>query len=147
MDQTTANYYRSILFGDITEQSALPPTLMRLHQWAFNRYQKMGASSSVIAKQAALGVAMTWLSSTAEGRAFALEHLAIGDMFSADDNQPVVAGAVDWDDVPVSTPVVAIVDKQKTVGEYMGRRSSYIDMVVGTEKKTFRTNQVQLAGV
>jgi hypothetical protein len=147
MDQTTANYYRSILFGDITNQTALPPTLVLLHAWAFKRYQAMGASSSVIAKQAALSVAMTWLSSTKEGRAFALEHTTIGEMFCADDDQPIVAGAVDWKEIPVSTPVVAIVDKQKTVGEYMGRRSGYIDMLVAGEKKTFRTNQVQLAGV
>lgn len=151
MDPTTASYYRSILFRDSQDQRGLPPTLVLLHAWAFKRWQAMGAGS-IISKQAALGVAMTWMSSTREGRAFAMEHTTIGEMFSpsdrTDDEALPTAGTtvVDWDAVRADAKVVVVIDDKPTIGEYIGRRSSWIDVRIAGDRKSFRANQVQLAG-
>lgn len=147
MDPTTASYYRSILFHDSQDQRPLPPTLVLLHAWAYKRFQAMGAGS-LISKQAALCVAMTWLSSTKEGLEFASEFTSIGHLFCEQDDEPVKAGsnAVDWAAVAVETKVVVTVDKKPTVGEFLGRRSGWIDVRMNGEQKSFRTSQVQLAG-
>jgi len=149
MDPTTASYYRSILFRDSQDQRPLPPTLVLLHAWAFKRFQAMGAGS-VISKQAALSVAMTWMSSTKEGQAFAREFTGIGDLFFGQDEEPVSDGsganAVNWDVVPVQSKVVVMIDQKPTAGEFLGRRGGWIDIRVGGDSKPFRTSQVQLAG-
>ena len=147
MDYSTASYYRAILFRDSQDQRPLPPSLVLFHQWAFKCCQAMGVGS-VISKQSALGVAMTWLSSTKEGRAFALEHTILGDLFSdqADDPSPADAAVVDWDSVTPQSKVVVIIDQKPTAGEFMGRRGSWIDIRVGGDTKPYRTSQVQLSG-
>jgi hypothetical protein len=148
MDPTTASYYRAILFRDSQDTRALPPTLVTLHAWAFKCCQAMGIGS-IISKQAALSVAMTWLSTTKEGQAFTRESTTLGDLFGAPDEMPPeVAGAssVDWDAVPAESKVVVIVDEKPTIGEFIARRGAWIDVRVGGDPKHFRTSQVQLAG-
>lgn len=150
MDRDTASYYRAILFGDVTNETPIPPTLVLLHAWAFKRFQAMGAGS-IISKQAALCVAMTWMGSTKEGREFAREHTTIGELFADDvpaEGSFVPAGAtvVDWDSVPVQSKVVVMVDEKPTAGEFLGRRGGWIDIRVGGESKPFRTSQVILSG-
>ena len=150
MDPTTASYYRSILFRDSQDQRGLPPTLVLVHAWAFKRWQAMGAGS-IISKQAALGVAMTWMASTKEGRAFALAHTTIGELFvedvqATDPFVPAGATVVDWDSVLVQSKVVVMVDEKPTAGEFLGRRGGWIDIRVGGESKPYRTSQVILSG-
>ena len=160
MDQMTANYYRSILFGDSQNQTPLPPTLVQLHAWAFKRFQMMGAGS-IISKQAALCVAMQWLSSTKEGRAFAADNTPIGELFcdpafalklqSVEDE---ITGSltaqmgigVDWDAVPSETMVDVSVNQKTFTGKFAGRRGGWIDVLIDGEKKQYRTSQVKLAG-
>ena len=154
MDPMTASYYRAILFRDSQDQRPIPPTLVMLHAWAFKRFQAMGAGS-IISKQAALCVATTWISSTKEGRAFADEFTEIGELFSsqhhatADDQLtvPPDVNAVDWDSLPVKSHVIVTVNQKSISGEYIGRRGGWIDVLVGEDKKPYRANQVQLAGV
>lgn len=155
MDPTTASYYRSILFRDSQDQRPLPPSLVLLHAWAFKRFQVMGAGS-IISKQAALCVAMTWMSSTKEGWAFTREQTNLGDLFDweADDHDGPLTTirefqpsdtAVDWDEVPVESKVVVMVDHKPMQGEFIGRRGGWIDIRLDGELKPFRTSQVQLA--
>ena len=158
MDPSTASYYRSILYHDSQDQRPLPPTLALLHAWAFKRFQAMGAGS-IISKQAALCVAMTWMSSTKEGRAFAHEFTSIGELFSgfdgddadkvdSNDEPEVVRTLVsDWESVPVESKVVVMVDQKSTLGEFVSRSGNgWLEIRVGGDIKRFRTNQVQLAG-
>lgn len=155
MDPTTASYYRSILFRDSQDQRGLPPTLVLLHAWAFKRWQAMGAGS-IISKQAALGVAMTWMASTKEGRAFAMEHTTIGELFAEDmqatedEGGTIVPGdlstVVDWETLPADAIVTVSVNQKTITGKFVGRRGGWIDVLVGGEKKQYRANQVQVAG-
>jgi len=152
MDPTTASYYRAILFFDSQDQRPLPPSLVVLHAWAFKRIQAMGAGS-VISKQGALGVAMTWMSTTQDGRAFTRESTTLGDIFGEiveDQGDALLTGDedyVDWSAVAADTKVIVIADgKKAAIGEFIGKRSSWIDVRIGGEKRSFRANQVQLAG-
>lgn len=144
MDPQTASYYRAILFVDSQDTRPLPPTLVQLHAWAVKRCQAMGLGST-IAKASALSVAMTWLSSTKEGREFARDFTVLGNMF---DVELVVSdGKVKWEFVAVDTPVVVIQDGEPTPGEYLGKRAGFIDVRIAGERKVFKSTQVQLAGV
>lgn len=147
MDPMTASYYRAILFRDSQDTRPIPPTLVLLHAWAFKRFQAMGAGS-VISKQAALCVAMTWMASTKEGRAFAIEHTTIGELFVEDEG--VVPGdqskVVDWDSLAPETMVTVSVNEKKFDAKFAGRRGGWIDVLIGGEKKQYRSSQVQLAG-
>lgn len=147
MDQSTASYYRSILFHDGQDQRPLPKTLVMLHAWAFKRFQAMGAGS-IISKQVALSVALTWMSSTKDGMAFTRENTDLGDFFEADAEQPESDDEtmIDWVNIPLETKVVVLIDNKPTPGEYIGRRSSRIDVRIAGERKSFKREQVQLAG-
>jgi hypothetical protein len=149
MDPQTASYYRAILFLDGQETRKLPPTLLLMHAWAAKRCHAMGLGST-IAKQTALAVAMTWMSTTKEGREFTRESTTLGEIFSNPDDEPVTDGSsdkeVDWKSVDPDTPVFVSINGALTPGLYVGRRSSWVDVLVGGEKKQFRTHQVQLAG-
>ncbi len=148
MDPQTASYYRAILFTDSQDSRPLPPSLILLHAFATKRSQALGLGG-IIAKASALAVAMTWMSSTKEGRAFAAEHTNIGHLFCADDDEPEcesVGGSIDWVKLPLDTKVSVMIDGKPTVGEYIGRRSSWIDVRIGDERKSFKRSEVKLAG-
>jgi len=149
MDPMTASYYRAILFRDSQDSRPIPPTLVLLHAWAFKRFQAMGAGS-IISKQAALCVATTWMSSTNEGRAFAIEHTTIGELFCVATEEeavlPAGSAVVDWDSLAPETKVFVTVNKKTHTGEFMGRRGGWIDVRIGGDEKQYRANQVQLAG-
>ena len=147
MDPMTASYYRAILFRDSQDQTPLPPSLVLLHAWAFKRFQAMGAGS-IISKQAALSVAMMWLSSTKDGRAFAKDHTTIGELFCDEDDETSPSGStsVDWDSLPAETMVSVKVNDKTLTGRFAGRRGGWIDVMIGSEKKQYRTSQVQVAG-
>lgn len=148
MDPMTASYYRAILFRDSQDTRPIPPTLILMHAWAFKRFQAMGAGS-VISKQAALCVAMTWMASTREGRAFAIEHTTIGELFTEDEGGIVpgdLSAVIDWDALQADTMVNVSVNQKTITGKFVGRRGGWIDVLIGGEKKQYRSNQVQLAG-
>lgn len=145
MDPSTASYYRAILFTDGLDQRPLPPTLVRLHQWAVKRNHALGLGG-MLAKAVALNVAMTWLSSTKEGRAFAGEFSEIGDLF--DGSEPVPLSVEEFDTLPAESPVlVTLNDKTKKAGSFIGRRGNWVDVKIDGEVKPFLTSKVQLAGV
>ena len=145
MDPTTASYYRAILYSDSQDTRPLPKTLLRLHEWAFKRCQAMGISS-VIPKQMALNVALTWLSATDEGLEFSQSVPALEGLFTAIEETPAGETLVEWDEVAAGTAVVANADGVTHKGEYMGRSASWVHVKVAGEKKSFRHHQVQLAG-
>lgn len=96
-----------------------------------------------------MAVALTWLGSTKEGRAFARENTSIGELFCDDDDsdsEPVGTNVVDWEAVQADTKVVVLIDKKPTIGEYMGLRSSRVDVRIAGERKSFKRNEVKLAG-
>lgn len=140
MDPVTASYYRSILYHDGQDQRPLPPTLTQLHAWAFKRYQAMGAGS-VISKQAALSVALTWMSQTKEGRAFTAENTTLGELFGCE--KP---SGIDWDTIEPDSDVIVTVGDKQTPAKFIRRRAGWLDLAVGDETKSFRMSQVQLAG-
>lgn len=153
MDPQTASYYRSILFHDGEDQRPLPPSLLLLHAWAIKRLQAMSAGS-IIPKQAALCLVMTWMSSTKEGREFAVEHTNLGELFCDEQNGPLTTirelvpddNAIDWDTLAPKTPVVVTVNKKAINGEFLARRGGNVDVLIGGEKKQYGVSQVQLAG-
>ena len=147
MDQTTASYYRSILFRDQEDQRPLPQSLVRMHAWAFKCCQHMGIGS-VISKQSALAVTMTWMASTAEGLEFARENTNIGDLFVGPEapEKTTSAASVDWDAVPQESKVLVTIDDKVAPGVFFGRRGAWVDVKVGSETKAYRTSQVQIAG-
>jgi hypothetical protein len=146
MDPTTASYYRAILTGDSQDSRPLPQTLIKLHQWAIKRTQAMGLGST-ITKASALNVALTWLSTTEDGRAFASEHTTIGDMFCDESEDGRTGQKIDWSTLPAETKVVVVIDGKPTTGEYLARRFNNIDVRIAGEKKTVKRKQVHLAGV
>ena len=87
MDPTTASYYRAILFRDSGDSRPVPKTLVQMHAFAVKGCQGMGMST-MIARQSALMVAMTWMSTTKEGREFT-RSTDLGEMFSEQDAAPV----------------------------------------------------------
>ena len=150
MDPTTASYYRAILFIDSQDSRPLPPTLVLLHQWAIKRCQAMGLGGT-ISKASALTVAMTWMSTTEEGKEHTRDFTSLGDIFGEPEvpGPSVVAGEsiVDWDAVPLESNVIAMSGDKQVNGVYVGRRSrAWIDVRIAGERKTFRPHQVQLAG-
>jgi hypothetical protein len=77
------------------------------------------------------------------------EFTTLGDIFSEpDDEQCESAGtaSIDWNTLPPETKVIVLIDDKPTTGEYIGRRSSRIDVRIAGERKSFKRNQVQLAG-
>lgn len=149
MDPTTASYYRAILFNDSQDQRPLPPALMKLHQWAARRNQVLGLGGTV-SKAVALSIAMTWMSSTREGREFTQEYTPLGDLFSVnEDSAETSLSAEEWDTLPAESDVVVTLNDKKTrvVGKYLGRRGSYLDIRIEGEVRAFKTSQVKLSGV
>jgi hypothetical protein len=153
MDPTTATYYRAILFNDGQDQRPLPQTLLALHAWTFKRSQAMGLGS-IITKQIALNVALTWLSSVKEGREFARECTSLGELFDDEETEFSVTdgggqhsvSAIDWTKVEPGTQVV-VADKGATIyGTYVQKKSNWITVNVAGEEKSFRSPQVQLGG-
>lgn len=140
MDPVTASYYRSILYHDGQDQRPVPPTLAQLHAWTFKRYQAMGAGS-IISKQAALSVALVWMSQTKEGRAFTAEHTSLGELFGCE--KP---SGIDWDTIEPDSDVIVTVGDKQTPAKFIRRRAGWLDLAVGDETKSFRMSQVQLAG-
>jgi hypothetical protein len=116
MDPTTASYYRAILFSDSQDARPLPKSLIDLHAWAFKRSQALGIGG-IISKASALSIAMTWMSSTSEGREFTRDCTTLGEMFCQ----------------PNAAPVVSVVPT--------------VSPVSGEKPKQSRPNPVQLAGV
>lgn len=150
MDPSTASYYRAILFVDGLDQKPLPPTLLQLHAWAVKRNQALGLGG-MITKAIALTVAMTWMSSTKEGRAFTRENTPLGDIFPepVEESESVSAPSpIDWDSVAAEAEVVVIMSDNKTrkVGNFLGRRGNWLDVRVDGEVKHFKTTKVQVAG-
>jgi len=162
MDPQTASYYRAILFVDGQDHRTLPPTLVELHKWAVKRNQALGLGG-MITKAVALSVAMTWLSSTKEGRAFTSLLTPLGDLFGecenelsddlADDlaDEPADDAAIitgDWDTLPAeSRVVVTMQDKSHCEGQFITRRGSWVDVRVNGEVKHFRISKVKPVGV
>lgn len=120
----------------------LPPSLMKLHAWTYKTCLAMGIGS-IIPKQTAISVALTWLSSTEEGRAFAQKYPGLEDLFS----EPKTQETVNWAEVKPETPVVVTIEGKLVEGVFLGKRSSWFDVRVGTEKKSVRSHELQLAGV
>lgn len=147
MDQTTASYYRAILFHNREDTQLLPPSLVLLHAWTIKRCQAMGLSAT-ITKATAMSVALAWLSGTDDGREFSRE-LPIGSLFTAltPDNAAGGQSRVDWDAVAPDTKVIAMIDDEPVQGEYVGRKASWLEVRIAGEKKNFRFQHVQLAGV
>jgi hypothetical protein len=150
MDPTTASYYRAILFGDPQDSRPVPPSLVKMHAFAFKRCQALGIHS-VISRQSALAVGLTWLSSTAEGREFAREFTTIGDLFPEESDEqsysPLSGGNdVDWDTIKPDTPVIVQHEGATLTGTLIKKRQAWIDVLVNNEKRHFRIPQVQLAG-
>ena len=147
MEPSTASYYRAILFLDPHSSNHLPKSLIQLHTWTAKRNQALGLSGTV-SKQTALSVAITWISSTAEGREFVKDQLP--GLFSAAEPPEAFSpdGPIDWEKVPANTKVVVTVkDKLPVNGEFVGQRQGvYIDVQINGEKKSFRSTQVQLIG-
>lgn len=146
MDPTTASYYRSILFCDSQDSRPLPPTLLKLHAWAIKRNQALGLGST-ITKASALSVALTWMSSTKDGREFTRDYTPLEDMFLDTDDEQDTGQKVNWSTLPAETKVVVLIDGKPTTGEYLARRFNNIEVRIAGERKTFKRNQVQLAGV
>lgn len=67
MDYATASKYRVILFGDQEDTNPLPPSLVKLHNFAFQRLQRFGMGA--ISREMALTVVMQWMQ-TDDGRHF-----------------------------------------------------------------------------
>jgi plastocyanin len=143
MDPSTASYYRAILYADSQDSRQLPPTLIRLHAWAVKRGMALGLGGT-ISKQSALAVAMTWLSSTKEGRAFADEFTTIGGLFSEAEIPLTPGDEVKWEKVQADSKVIVNVNDQTLIGKYIGRRSSWVDVMVDGERKSYRLHQVQV---
>ena len=67
VDHATAAKYRVILFGDQEDTNPIPPSLVQLHNFAFQRLQRFGMGG--ISRELAISVVMDWMQ-TDEGRAF-----------------------------------------------------------------------------
>lgn len=149
MDPTTASYYRAILYVDRESTDPLPESLICIHDFAFKRHQALGLGS-LISKQAALSVALTWLSSTTEGKEFSRKHTSLGELFgkapTPAEREKEIEEKVDWSKVKVNTPVIVSDDGMTINGTFFARaKNKMLEVVVGNEKKSFRAFQVQLA--
>ncbi len=161
MDPSTASYYRAILFSDGTDQRPLPVTLVQLHGWAVKRNAALGLGG-MITKAVALSVAMTWLSSTKEGRAFSRQFTNLGDLFSepvsADAETESVeseesedaeseASADTWDTLPAESSVIVRIKPGVTKpGNFIRRKGNWIEVRIDGEIHHHRISKVQIVG-
>jgi len=148
MDPTTASYYRAVLFTDGLEPRQLPDSLARLHQWVIKRHLALGLNGT-LSKTTALCVALTWLSTTEDGRQFSCENLPLGGMFGHYFGEDTTEGdpSFDWTKVVQETPVYVLLKDNSTVkGEFMECRGSWIDVRVDGEVRHFRASKVQVIG-
>jgi hypothetical protein len=148
MNAQTASYYRAILFNDGQDERKLPESLIRLHNWSLKCCQALGISST-IPKATALAVAMQWMASTEDGRAFTRTSTTLGDIFSepADSQGVNDASAVKWKDVKPGTPVVALAaDGKPTQGVFVDQRMGWIAVAIDGKEQSFRISQVKLVG-
>jgi hypothetical protein len=148
MDPTTASYYRAILFTNGLDTKPLPASLLELHRWAVKRHHALGLGGN-ISKAVALTIAMTWLSSTEEGREYSQENTPLGDMFSAAPVDEIVTiSDEDWEKLPVESEVLVTLRDNKTTrtGQFLERRGGWVDVRVDGEVKHFRISKVQLIG-
>lgn len=156
MEPQIASYYRAILFADGQDTRPLPPTLVQLHKWAVKRHQALGLGGTV-SKAVALNVALTWLSSTADGREFASAFTTLGDLFCeepaelSDDGSDELSDELsddpsdEWDSLPAETEVVVTMrDKSTATGQFIGRRGNWIDVRVNGTVEHFRISKVQI---
>lgn len=68
MDHATAAKYRVILFGDQEDTNPIPPGLVKLHNFAFQRLQRFGMGG--VSREMAINVVMLWGQTTEDGREF-----------------------------------------------------------------------------
>lgn len=164
MEPQTASYYRALLFADGTEARPLPASLVRLHQWVVKRNQALGLGG-MITKAVALSVALTWLSSTQEGREFSANQTTLGDLFGGVEDVPETAEEIPddapedvpdediltaeaWDALLPETDVIVTLKNKSTIGgKFIERRGNWVDVRVNGEVKHFRIRKVKLAGV
>lgn len=146
MNSQVASYYRAILFADGQDSSPLPKSLLTLHTFAEKRHQALGLGST-ITKATALAIALTWLSSTDDGRKFTSESTNLGDMFGyVPESRDSDAPSIDWDGVSIESPVIVMIDGKPTQGLFMVRRGGWLDILVDGKERSFRTTNVKLAG-
>lgn len=148
MDPSTASYYRAILFVDSTDTRPLPATLVQLHSWTVKRNLALGLGG-VISKAVALSVALTWLSSTDEGREFAARNTNLGELFGEvapelEDDQPVVGEEL-WDTLPAESDVtVTLKNKTTKPAKFLKRQGNWVHVRVNGENQAFRISKVKI---
>ena len=161
MDPSTASYYRAILFSDGTDQRPLPVTLVQLHGWAVKRNAALGLGG-MITKAVALSVAMTWLSSTKEGRQFSQQFTNLGDLFcgplpaeGAEETEEVKESegtssevSTDaWDTLPAESQVVVTMQSgAERPGNFIGRKGNWVEVRINGEVSHHRISKVKIVG-
>lgn len=144
MDPTTVSYYRAILFRDAEDRAQLPKGLLELHAWTVKRHQALGLGPTV-QKAVALTIALTWLSSTADGREFAKTQTTLGDFFCDLSSVAEDASGNEWKSVPVGTKVICEEKGKTKEGTLAGVHDSWLDVMIDGQRKNFRSNKVVLA--
>ncbi len=148
MDPTSASYYRAILFTDMYDQRPIPASLVQLHAFTAKRNHALGLGG-VISKAVALMVALTWLSSTDEGRKFAQQNTQLGDLFGGElpeaEEEVQPQDELTWDNLPVESEVVVTLEnKSQKTGQFILRRGNWVDVRVDGEVKHFRLSKVAI---
>lgn len=151
MDQTTASYYRCILFGHGENSTPLPASLVAMHSWSSKKLGAMGLNG-VIPKHAALMVVLSWISMTKDGRAFAssqpdLQNIVL--QLTSNDKKTVDTDACSqWDSVTPETSVTVMVGTEAVQGVFVGRtrgRTNCLTVRIGDETKVVKATDVQVA--
>jgi hypothetical protein len=134
MDPTTATYYRTILFGDGQDQKALPASLVKLHQWILRRWQLLGLGVQ-ITKALAMNVALTWLSSTREGRQFSKDIEALSTLFI---ELPSDVPHIDWALVKPGDPLMVNGENGIESATFVDKKPGWIIVKVKGEQLSVR---------
>lgn len=140
MDPQTASYYRAILFGDGQDQKALPPSLVRLHQWVVRRHQLLNLGVQ-ITKAIALNVSLTWLSSTREGRQFAKDIEVISELFV---ELPSDKPEIDWQFVKAGDPLTINGENGLEPATFVDKKPGWIIVNVKGQNLSVRPSMCML---
>lgn len=113
----------------------------------------------MITKAVALSVAMTWLSSTKEGREFSQQFTNLGDLFcgplpieeaeettEADEaNSEAVADT--WDTLPAESQVVVTMQSgAEKPGQFIKRKGNWVEVRINGEVSHHRISKVKIVG-
>ena len=140
MDKNAATYYRTLVFSNGQDTRALPPELVKLHEWTLSRQQLLGLGGQV-SKTTALHIVMTWAATCASAEQFVANQPLLRAVWPPDEDK------VEWETVQTGTAVEIVSDDGATAAVFMNvapRRKGHVVVQVNGNPQTLKAENIRL---